>query len=142
MGCVPSRRLFLRSWWISHRNLAFTRFCYCQYFIVYSIHTRGRKGSRIRSNNRAIVLHQGGKYWWAGGEGWLIRAQQPRGKRISCKGQIVILSTILAVIISLPSSLPKYPMKGDYISTKHRSHAKHMNHHTTEHTNETHDQTT
>ena len=49
--------------------------------------TGGRKGSRILSNNRAIVLHQGGQCRWARGKkGWLIRAQQPRNKRISCKG--------------------------------------------------------
>jgi len=29
--------------------------------MVYSIETGGRKGSRILSNNRAIVLHQGGQ---------------------------------------------------------------------------------
>ena len=37
---------------------------------------------------RAIVLHQGGQCRWAEGvNGWLIRAQQPRSKRISCLGQ-------------------------------------------------------
>jgi len=56
--------------------------------MVYSIQTGGLKGSLILSNNRAIVLHQGGQCGWAGGmKGWLIRAQQPRRERISCKGQ-------------------------------------------------------
>jgi len=56
--------------------------------MVYSIQTEGRKRSLVLSNNRAIVLHQGGKCRWAGGvTGWLIRAQQPQSKRISCKGQ-------------------------------------------------------
>jgi len=61
--------------------LAFTRYCYCYYqsCIVYSIQTEGRKASRILSNNRAILLHQGGQCRWAGGmKGWLIRAQQFR----------------------------------------------------------------
>jgi len=56
------------------RGLAFTRYCYDQYCIVYSIHTEGRKASRILSNHRAILLHQGGQCRWAGGvKGWLIR---------------------------------------------------------------------
>jgi len=59
-------------------------YCYC-HCMVYSIQTGGRWGSRILPNNRAIVLHQGGQCRWAGGvKGWLIRAQQPRSKRISC----------------------------------------------------------
>jgi len=37
--------------------LAFTRYYYHQYGMVYSIHTRVQKGSRILSNDRAIVLH-------------------------------------------------------------------------------------
>ena len=38
--------------------------------------------------NRTKVSHQGGPCRWAGGiNGWLIRAQSPRSKRISCKGQ-------------------------------------------------------
>jgi len=61
--------------------------------MVDSTHTGGRKESLILSNNRAIVLHQGGQCRWAGGmKGWLIRAQQPRRKRISCKGQIIVPS--------------------------------------------------
>jgi len=36
--------------------------------MVNSIHTGGRKGSLILSNNRAIVLHQGGQCGWAGGD--------------------------------------------------------------------------
>jgi len=56
--------------------------------MVYSIQTRGRKGTRILSNNRAIVLHQGGQCRRAGGmNGWSIRAQQSRRNRISCIGQ-------------------------------------------------------
>jgi len=50
----------------------------------------GRKGSRILSNSRAVVLHQGGQCRRAGRmKGQLICAQQPRMKRISCKGQAV-----------------------------------------------------
>jgi len=57
--------------------------------MVYSRQTGGRKGSRILSNNRAIVLLQGEQCRWAGGKkGWLIRAQQPRSKRMSGKGQV------------------------------------------------------
>jgi len=68
--------------------LAFTRYCYCQYCMVYSIHTGGRRGGRILRSGRAIVLHQGGQCRWAGRmKGLLIRAQQPQSKRISCKGQ-------------------------------------------------------
>jgi len=67
--------------------LAFTRYCYYQYCMVYSIQTGGRKGSRILTNSCALVLHQGGQCRWAGGlKGWLILARQPRSKRISCKG--------------------------------------------------------
>jgi len=70
-------------------SLAFARYWYYQKCVVYSIHTGGRKGSRILSNNRATVLEQGGQCRWTGGmTGWLIRAQQPRRKRISCKGQV------------------------------------------------------
>jgi len=35
--------------------------------MVYSIQTGGREGSRILSNNCAIVLHQGKQCRWAGG---------------------------------------------------------------------------
>jgi len=60
--------------------------------MVYRIQTGGRKGSRILSNNRAIILHQGGHCRWAGRmKIWLIRAEQPRSKRISCKGQEFLL---------------------------------------------------
>jgi len=38
-------------------NLAFTRYCYYQSCIVYSLQTRVRRGSRILPNNRALVLH-------------------------------------------------------------------------------------
>jgi len=63
-------------------------YCDCQYSMVYSIQTEVWKWSRILSNNRAIVLHQGGQCMWAGGMNrWWIRAQQPRSERISCKGQ-------------------------------------------------------
>jgi len=58
--------------------------------IVWCIaYTReGRRGSRILSSTRAIVLHQGGQCRWAGGmKRWLIHAQQSRSQRISCKGQ-------------------------------------------------------
>jgi len=47
--------------------------------VYNSIQTEGRKASGILSNNRAILLHQGGQCRWAGGmKGWLIRAQQFR----------------------------------------------------------------
>ena len=79
-----------RRWGAPHCALAFTRYCFYQYCMVYSIHTGVWKGSRILSNNRAIVLHQGGQCMWAGGvKGWWIRAQQPRSKKISRKGQLV-----------------------------------------------------
>jgi len=56
--------------------------------MVYSIQMGVRTESRILPNNRAMVLHQGGKCKWAGGmKGWLMRTQQPRRRRISCKGQ-------------------------------------------------------
>ena len=56
------------------------------WFIAYM---GGRKGSLLLSNNRALVLQQGGQCRWAWGmKGWLIRAQQPRRKRIYCKGQV------------------------------------------------------
>jgi len=59
---------------------------------VYTIQTGGRRGNRILSNNRAVILHQGGQRRCARGvKGWLVRAQQPRSKRISCKGQGVVL---------------------------------------------------
>ena len=76
--------------------------------MVHSIQTRGRKGSRMLSNNRAIVLHQGGQCRWAEGmQGCMIRAQQPRSKRISCKGQ-------LAAYLTLRQSgerLPDWPLQ-------------------------------
>jgi len=55
-------------------NLALTRYCYYQYCMVYSIDTGGRKGSRTPSNNRAIILHQGGQCRWARGmkHGWFV----------------------------------------------------------------------
>jgi len=57
--------------------------------MVYTIHTGGRKGSLILSNNRAIVLQQGGQCRRAGAmKGWFIRARQHRRKRISCKSQV------------------------------------------------------
>jgi len=66
-------------WYRPSRLLAFTRYCYYQYCMVYRIQTGGRKVSRILSNNRATVLHQGRQCRWAGGmNGWLIRAQQFR----------------------------------------------------------------
>jgi len=68
--------------------LAVTRYFHHQYCVVYSIQMGSRKGSLILCNNREIVLHQGEQCRWAGGmKGWLIRAQYPRSKRISCKGQ-------------------------------------------------------
>jgi len=47
--------------------LTFTRYCYYQYCMVSSIQTGGQKGSRILSNNRTMVLHQGGQCRWSGG---------------------------------------------------------------------------
>jgi len=75
----------------AHHILAFTRYFYHQYYMVYSIQTGVRRGSRTLSYSGAIELHQGGQCRWAWGvTGWLIRAQQPRSKRISCKGQITL----------------------------------------------------
>jgi len=57
--------------------------------MVYGMKTGGRRGGRILPGSRAIVLHQGGQCRWAGGiKGWLIRAHEPRSKRISWKGQV------------------------------------------------------
>jgi len=60
---------FTRSRWCNSRRcgLAFTRYCYYQYCVVYSIQTGGRKGSRILSNTLARVLHQSGQCRFAGG---------------------------------------------------------------------------
>ena len=56
---------------------------------------------RILPSSRAMVLHQGEQCRWARGrKGWLIRAQKPRTKRISCKAQY--LPTYL------PACLPTY----------------------------------
>jgi len=37
-------------------NLAFTRYCHCQYCMVYGNHKRGRVGGRILRIRRALVL--------------------------------------------------------------------------------------
>jgi len=59
-------------------------------YMMYGIHTGGRRGGRILPNSRALVLHQGGQRRLARGmQGWLIRAQKHRSKRISCEGQVV-----------------------------------------------------
>jgi len=42
-------------------SLAFTRYCYCQYCIVYGIHKGFRVGVRILRNHCAIVLQQCGQ---------------------------------------------------------------------------------
>jgi len=55
--CMPYTIQYWRWQYRVKVKLAFTRYCYCQYCMVYSIHTGGRKGSLIRSNHRAIVLH-------------------------------------------------------------------------------------
>jgi len=76
--------------------------------MVYSIHTGGRKGSRIQLNHRAIVLHQGGQCRWAGGmKGWLIRAQSALSKRISCEGQS-------RVNPASSSKLPQVPEQSEF----------------------------
>jgi len=73
-------------WSFMHPHSKFPRYCYYQYCMVYNIHMGGRKASRILSNNRAIVLHQGGQCRWAGGmKGWLIRARQPRSRKVGSK---------------------------------------------------------
>jgi len=88
LECIFGHIPFSRRWDTVRYSLAFTRYCCYEYCMVYGIQTGGREGSRILSNNRAVVLHQGEQYRWAGGvKGWLIRAQQPRRKRISCEGQ-------------------------------------------------------
>jgi len=80
--------------------LAFIQYCYYQYCLVYSMQTGFRRISRILPNNRAIVLHQGGQCRCSGGmKGWMIRAQQPRSKTISCKGStLVIRGTRVALL--------------------------------------------
>jgi len=67
----------------------------------------GRGG--ILPNSRAMVLYQGGQCRWSRGmKGWLIRAEKPRSKRISCKGQATTcLATLSLGITSVaPLSLP------------------------------------
>jgi len=67
-------------------GLAFTRYCFYQYCMVYHIQTGGRIGGRILSNSRAIVLHQGGPCRWArGGKGWLILHKRLEGKEYLVK---------------------------------------------------------
>jgi len=89
-------------------SLAFTRYYYDQYCMVYSIQTGGRKGSCIRSNDRAIVSHQGGQHRWARGmKGWLIRALQPRSKRISCNSQFLVYDNVNLLRTPTPSPSPE-----------------------------------
>jgi len=65
--------------------LAFTRYCYYQYCMVYDICTGGQRGSRILPNSRATVLHHGEQCRWARGrQGWLNRAQITQRKSIYC----------------------------------------------------------
>ena len=49
----------------THR-LAFTRYCYAQYCMLYSIKTGGRGGVRISRNSIAIVLQPCGQCRWGG----------------------------------------------------------------------------
>jgi len=68
--------------------LVFTRYCHCQYCMVYGIHEGGRVGGRMLPNSRAIVLRQCGQCRRAGRmNGRWIRAHTTRSKRISRKGQ-------------------------------------------------------
>jgi len=81
----------------------------CSYCMVHRLQTRVRRGSRILLNNRATVLHQGGQCGWARGvHRWLILAQQPRRKTISCQSQVCtprprvyILSLLLITYVYL-----------------------------------------
>ena len=69
-------------------DLAFTRYCYYQYCMVYGTPKGGRGGGRILPNSRAIVLQQCGQCRRAGRmNGRLTRAQTNRSQTISCKGQ-------------------------------------------------------
>jgi len=74
--------------------LAFTRYCYTRYCMVYGIQTGGRGGgSRILRDSRAIVLQQFEQCRWAEEmKGGLIRIQTTQSKRISCKGQAIWVS--------------------------------------------------
>ena len=59
--------------------------------ILYGVcHTKARsRRCPIVRDSRATALQQCGQCRWAGGrKGWLIRAQWPRSKRISCEGQV------------------------------------------------------
>ena len=47
-------------------GVAFTRYCYYHYGMVYGIQTGGRREGRILTNSRAIALHQDGQCRWAG----------------------------------------------------------------------------
>jgi len=90
-------------------TLAFTRYCYYQYCMVYGIHTRGRRGGRILPNSRAVILHQGRQCRWARKmTGWLIRAQKPQSKTISCKGHVVPLF-VLGLRVN-PTLLPMFKL--------------------------------
>ena len=42
----------------ARHELAFTRYCYYQYCMVYGMHMGGLRGGRILPNSRAIVLHK------------------------------------------------------------------------------------
>jgi len=71
-------------------NLAFTRYSYYQYWMMYGIQKGGGWG-RILPNSSAIVLQQCGQCRRARRmKWWLIRAQTSRSKTISCKGQLTI----------------------------------------------------
>ena len=112
--------------------MAFTRYWYDQSCMAYSIQTGGRKGSRLLPKDRAIVLHQGGECRWVGGmKRWLIRAQQPRRKRISCKGQGIPEgepipqhrdTTIVFVFFPVPALFIRHDLGG---GQAHRGRAHH-----------------
>jgi len=69
-------------------RLAFTRYGITNIIWCMTYKERVGGGGRILPNIRAIVLHQGVQCRWAQGmKGWLIRAQKPESKTISCRGQ-------------------------------------------------------
>ena len=65
-GCDAVRSLGHLRLLGAHGALAFTRYCHCQYCMVYGITQAGSGGGRILPNSRAIVLHQCGQCRRAG----------------------------------------------------------------------------
>jgi len=82
-----------------------------------------RRGGCLLPNTRVIVLHQGEQRRSSRGmKGWLIRAQKPRSKRISCKGQLLhqdvdtnTLSFVLMLTTAIQCRLRVNPVTPTYL---------------------------